>query len=161
MVILTRRTNPVCLSCALNFRHLKMENSYLRRLLTTLETPFSSSVISAMLCLDSQRFCVHPVELGMELYLNVNVSKIRLKYPKQIGLPQAYSNRHVIFADARCVTLSDNKNDGLKVIRDDPESVLVPYRDNVTITCTSPGRHLRNTLTSSFRQCVYDPKPVS
>ncbi|XP_022825719.1 sushi, von Willebrand factor type A, EGF and pentraxin domain-containing protein 1 isoform X1 [Spodoptera litura] len=60
---------------------------------------------------------------------------------------------------ARCVTLSDDKNDGLKVIRDDPDSVLVPYRDNVTITCTSPGRQLRNTVTSSFRQCVYDPKP--
>lgn len=66
-----------------------------------------------------------------------------------------------IISDARCVTLSDDKNDGLKVVRDDPESVLVPYRDNVTITCNSPGRTLRNTLTSSFRQCVYDPKPVS
>lgn len=63
--------------------------------------------------------------------------------------------------DARCVTLSDDKNDGLKVIREDPESVLLPYRDNVTITCTAPGRQLRNTVTSSFRQCVYDPKPVS
>lgn len=58
------------------------------------------------------------------------------------------------------MTLSDDKNDGLRVIRDDPESVLVPYRDNVTITCTSSGRQLRNTLTSGFRQCVYDPKPV-
>ncbi|GBP19642.1 Fibropellin-1 [Eumeta japonica] len=60
---------------------------------------------------------------------------------------------------ARCVTLSDDKNDGLKIIRSDPESVLVPYRDNVTITCTSSGRQLRNTLTAGFRQCVYDPKP--
>lgn len=66
-----------------------------------------------------------------------------------------------MITDARCVTLSDDKNDGLQVIRDDPESVLVPYRDNVTITCTSPGKQLRNTLTASFRQCVYDPKPVS
>lgn len=65
-----------------------------------------------------------------------------------------------MFTDARCVTLSDDKNDGLKVIRADPESVLVPYRDNVTITCQSPGRQLRNTVTSGFRQCVYDPKQV-
>lgn len=64
------------------------------------------------------------------------------------------------FSDARCVTLSDDKNEGLMIIRDDPESVLVPYRDNVTITCASGGRQLRNTVTSSFRQCVYDPKPV-
>ena len=69
--------------------------------------------------------------------------------------------KYKFILDARCVTLSDDKNDGLQIIRDDPESVLVPYRDNVTITCTSPGRQLRNTLSSSFRQCVYDPKPVS
>lgn len=71
------------------------------------------------------------------------------------------TNTFIIFTDARCVTLSDDKNDGLKIIREDPESVLLPYRDNVTITCTSAGRQLRNTVSSSFRQCVYDPKPVS
>jgi len=45
------------------------------------------------------------------------------------------------------------------VARPDPESVLVPFRDNVTITCGSPGRQLRATASSGFRQCVYDPKP--
>lgn len=81
---------------------------------------------------------------------------IQCKYYKYSPLIKFY----ILIKDARCVTLSDDKNDGLKVIREDPESVLVPYRDNVTITCTSPGRTLRNTISSSFRQCVYDPKPV-
>jgi len=45
------------------------------------------------------------------------------------------------------------------VARPDPESVLVPFRDNVTITCGSAGRQLRATASSGFRQCVYDPKP--
>jgi hypothetical protein len=39
------------------------------------------------------------------------------------------------------------------------DSILVPYKENVTITCSVPGRRLRNTASSSFRQCVYDPKP--
>lgn len=75
--------------------------------------------------------------------------------------PYYINHNYTVFIDARCVTLSDDKNDGLKIIREDPESVLLPYRDNVTITCTAAGRQLRNTVTSSFRQCVYDPKPVS
>lgn len=33
------------------------------------------------------------------------------------------------------------------------------FKENVTLTCKSVGRSLRNTATSSFRQCVYDPKP--
>ncbi|XP_063243609.1 sushi, von Willebrand factor type A, EGF and pentraxin domain-containing protein 1 isoform X2 [Bacillus rossius redtenbacheri] len=60
---------------------------------------------------------------------------------------------------AKCVSLPDDKNDGLKVIRQDPESVLVPFRENVTLTCGNTGRVLRKTVTSGFRQCVYDPKP--
>lgn len=59
------------------------------------------------------------------------------------------------------MTLSDDRNDGLSIIRSDPDSVLVPFRENVTITCKSPGRYLRNTASSGFRQCVYDPKQVS
>ncbi|KAI8115214.1 CUB and sushi domain-containing protein 1 [Lucilia cuprina] len=60
---------------------------------------------------------------------------------------------------AKCVSLPDDKLEGLSVVRPDPESVLVPFRDNVTINCNSPGRQLRSTASSGFRQCVYDPKP--
>ncbi|CAG9863735.1 unnamed protein product [Phyllotreta striolata] len=60
---------------------------------------------------------------------------------------------------AQCVSLPDDKNEGLKVLRNDEDSVLVPFRDNVTLNCNSNGRSLRRTSTSSFRQCVYDPKP--
>lgn len=65
----------------------------------------------------------------------------------------------VLFSDAKCVSLPDDKLEGLTVARPDPESVLVPFRDNVTITCGSAGRQLRATASSGFRQCVYDPKP--
>lgn len=62
-------------------------------------------------------------------------------------------------SDAKCVSLPDDKVGGLAVIRPDPESVLVSFRENVTLTCKSPGRNLRSTASSTFRQCVYDPKP--
>lgn len=64
-------------------------------------------------------------------------------------------------ADAVCVSLPDDKNDGLVVSRTDPESVLVPFKLNVSLSCQNTGRYLRKTATSNFRQCVYDPKPVS
>ncbi|XP_055681349.1 sushi, von Willebrand factor type A, EGF and pentraxin domain-containing protein 1 isoform X2 [Lutzomyia longipalpis] len=60
---------------------------------------------------------------------------------------------------AKCVSLPDDKQSGLAVLRPDQESVLVQFRDNVTLTCNSPGRKLRGTASSGFRQCVYDPKP--
>uniref|UniRef100_A0A1B0DP48 Sushi domain-containing protein n=1 Tax=Phlebotomus papatasi TaxID=29031 RepID=A0A1B0DP48_PHLPP len=60
---------------------------------------------------------------------------------------------------AKCVSLPDDKQSGLAVLRPDQESVLVQFRDNVTLTCGSPGRKLRSTASSGFRQCVYDPKP--
>ncbi|XP_073822904.1 sushi, von Willebrand factor type A, EGF and pentraxin domain-containing protein uif isoform X2 [Musca autumnalis] len=60
---------------------------------------------------------------------------------------------------AKCVSLPDDKMEGLSVLRPDPESVLVPFRENVSITCNAPGRQLRSTASSGFRQCVYDPKP--
>lgn len=63
--------------------------------------------------------------------------------------------------DAVCVSLPDDKNKGLVVSRPDQESVLVPFRQNVSLTCQNTGRYLRKTATSNFRQCVYDPKPVS
>ncbi|XP_072154980.1 uncharacterized protein uif isoform X2 [Bemisia tabaci] len=60
---------------------------------------------------------------------------------------------------AKCVSLPDDKQEGLSVIRKDKETVLVPFKENVTLHCGSNGRHLRHTATSGFRQCVYDPKP--
>ncbi|KAK6617037.1 hypothetical protein RUM44_005394 [Polyplax serrata] len=60
---------------------------------------------------------------------------------------------------AVCVSLPDDKNEGLKVSKPDPESVLVSFRHNVSLTCQNTGRFLRKTATSHFRQCVYDPKP--
>lgn len=62
------------------------------------------------------------------------------------------------FVDAKCVSLPDDKVGGLAVIRPDAESVLVNFKENVTLTCNSLGRSLRTTATSNFRQCVYDPK---
>ncbi|KAG8295757.1 calcium ion binding [Homalodisca vitripennis] len=60
---------------------------------------------------------------------------------------------------AKCVSLPDDVEEGLSVLRSDRESVLVPFRENVTLKCSNNGRQLRGTATSSFRQCVYDPKP--
>ncbi|KAK7873875.1 hypothetical protein R5R35_005737 [Gryllus longicercus] len=60
---------------------------------------------------------------------------------------------------ATCVSLPDIVADGLTVVREDPNSVLVPFRENVTVNCGATGKILRKTATSGFRQCVYDPKP--
>ncbi|XP_075226178.1 sushi, von Willebrand factor type A, EGF and pentraxin domain-containing protein uif [Lycorma delicatula] len=60
---------------------------------------------------------------------------------------------------AKCVSLPDDKAEGLQVIRLDKESVLVPFTENVTLKCNNNGRKLRGTATSGFRQCIYDPKP--
>ena len=38
-------------------------------------------------------------------------------------------------------------------------SPSIPFGQNVTIACDETGRSLRRTLTSGFRQCVYDPRP--
>lgn len=66
-----------------------------------------------------------------------------------------------IFLDAKCVSLPDDKAEGLSVLRANTDTVLVPFKENVTLRCNSVGRKLRGTVTSGFRQCVYDPKPVS
>lgn len=65
-----------------------------------------------------------------------------------------------MISDAQCVSLPDDKSNGLSVIRQDQTSVLVPFRENVTLNCGTTGRVLRRTATSGFRQCVYDPKQV-
>lgn len=65
------------------------------------------------------------------------------------------------FTVAKCVSLPDDKAEGLKVSRFEKDAVLVPFKENVTLKCENSGRILRGTATSGFRQCVYDPKPVS
>lgn len=66
-----------------------------------------------------------------------------------------------MFAVAKCVSLPDDKIEGLKVSRFENDAILVPFKENVTLKCENSGRTLRGTSTSGFRQCVYDPKPVS
>lgn len=58
------------------------------------------------------------------------------------------------------MSLPDDKTEGLTVLRPDKDSVLVPFKGNVTLQCGNTGRKLRGTATSGFRECVYDPKPV-
>lgn len=77
----------------------------------------------------------------------------------QLTLTNHWCNKKY-FLDAQCVSLPDDKNEGLKILRNDEASVLVPFRENVTLQCGNTGRQLRKTATSGFRQCVYDPKPV-
>lgn len=74
--ILTKETNLVSLSCAHLLQHQKTANCYPQRVTITLEILFSSNVTLDSLCLDSRHCSVHLVELGTELPLNVNVSKI-------------------------------------------------------------------------------------
>lgn len=57
------------------------------------------------------------------------------------------------YVDAKCVSLPDDKVSGLTVARSDPESVLVNFKENVTLNCNSNGRNLRSTASSTFRQC--------
>lgn len=90
----------------------------------------------------------------MDLFPNANV-----RFILDILLISAFNSCKI--SDAQCVSLPDDKNEGLKILRADEASVLVPFRENVTLLCGNTGRKLRNTATSGFRQCVYDPKPVS
>lgn len=92
---------------------------------------------------------------GTELFQSVNVSISHNNH----YLSKLFIVFLRVFSDAKCVSLPDDKVGGLAVIRPDEGSVLVAFKDNVTLTCSSMGRSLRNTATSSFRQCVYDPKP--
>jgi len=65
---------------------------------------------------------------------------------------------------AQCVPLSDDQPEGLTVARSSSstnpaEAGLVPYGQNITLTCSEPGRPLARSPMSSSRQCVYDPRP--
>ncbi|XP_045124302.1 sushi, von Willebrand factor type A, EGF and pentraxin domain-containing protein 1-like isoform X1 [Portunus trituberculatus] len=58
---------------------------------------------------------------------------------------------------ASCELLPDDAAQGLNLIGGDAETSLVPFMQNVTVSCSAEGRPLRDTLTAGFRQCVYDP----
>ena len=82
-----------------------------------------------------------------------------------------WNNSAPVCQPSMCAVLSDSPSEGLAVIRPSTlvnassngtitvSSSLVPYGENITLTCSEPGRPLARTLTSSFRQCVYDPRP--
>ena len=55
--------------------------------------------------------------------------------------------------------LQDEPAEGLTVNRPNADEILIGFQENVTFTCSQPGRPLRSSLTAPFRQCVYDPKP--
>ncbi|XP_071520140.1 uncharacterized protein uif isoform X2 [Panulirus ornatus] len=60
---------------------------------------------------------------------------------------------------AACEPLQDDPLQGLSLNYADPDAALVPFMENVTVTCSIEGRPRKNSLTSGFRQCVYDPQP--
>lgn len=100
----------------------------------------------------------------MVLYLNATVSFSVYFKNKQIFKEKnkfLYCYSYYLLLDAQCVSLGENKHDGLSVVRLNKDSKLVPFKENVTIQCNNPGRHLRRTASSGFRQCVYDPKQVT
>lgn len=57
------------------------------------------------------------------------------------------------------MSLPNDKNEGLIVLRPNMDIPLVSFKENVTLTCSSLGRSLRGTATSDIRQCVFDPRP--
>ncbi|XP_028967225.1 uncharacterized protein LOC108863645 [Galendromus occidentalis] len=59
---------------------------------------------------------------------------------------------------AKCLGLHDDPAQGLS-LRSNSHDNYVAFQDNVTISCSETGRPLRNTATSEFRQCVYNPQP--
>ncbi|XP_045614794.2 uncharacterized protein uif isoform X1 [Procambarus clarkii] len=60
---------------------------------------------------------------------------------------------------AACEPLRNNPEEHLTVHFTKPDAPVIPFMENETITCNQEGRPLRNTLTSGFRECVYDPQP--
>ncbi|XP_042883171.1 sushi, von Willebrand factor type A, EGF and pentraxin domain-containing protein 1-like isoform X2 [Penaeus japonicus] len=60
---------------------------------------------------------------------------------------------------ASCAPLQDDPAQGLMLNYADPDKPEIPFMENVTVSCNIPGRPLRKTLTSGFRECVYDPQP--
>ena len=60
-------------------------------------------------------------------------------------------------ADRQFVLLAE----GLTVARFGPADTnqLVPYGQNLSLSCNEPGRPLARTPTAIFRQCVYHPRP--
>ncbi|CAL4150116.1 unnamed protein product [Meganyctiphanes norvegica] len=60
--------------------------------------------------------------------------------------------------EAQCAPLQDDPAQGLTLSQSAAEVETISFNKNVSITCNQPGRPLRNTMTSNFRQCVYDPQ---
>ncbi|UYV83192.1 clec-78 [Cordylochernes scorpioides] len=56
---------------------------------------------------------------------------------------------------AQCTKFADDPSQGLQI--EGPEEGPVPFLSNVTVACKEPGRPMRPTASSHFRQCVYDP----
>ncbi|KAK3869849.1 hypothetical protein Pcinc_024872 [Petrolisthes cinctipes] len=60
---------------------------------------------------------------------------------------------------AACQTLPNDPVQGLNMIATNSDAPVVPFMQNVSISCGMEGRPLRKTLISGFRECVYDPRP--
>ncbi|KAB7498637.1 Fibropellin-1 [Armadillidium nasatum] len=63
-----------------------------------------------------------------------------------------------VCSPATCAPIQSHIEQGMSIIPSDSD--LVPFMENVTISCTKEGKPLRETATSSFRQCVFDLLPV-
>ncbi|XP_064091137.1 sushi, von Willebrand factor type A, EGF and pentraxin domain-containing protein 1-like isoform X2 [Macrobrachium nipponense] len=60
---------------------------------------------------------------------------------------------------ASCAPLGDDPAQGLTISYPDPDAPVVPFMGNISIMCNQDGRPARSTMTSRFRECVYDPQP--
>ena len=52
---------------------------------------------------------------------------------------------------ATCTSLSDDPAEGLVVVREDENELLVPFGQNISLSCEQPGKPLRNRATANFR----------
>eukprot|EP00096_Caligus_rogercresseyi_P005025 TRINITY_DN1980_c0_g2_i1.p1 TRINITY_DN1980_c0_g2~~TRINITY_DN1980_c0_g2_i1.p1 ORF type:complete len:2992 (-),score=731.35 TRINITY_DN1980_c0_g2_i1:531-9380(-) len=57
---------------------------------------------------------------------------------------------------AQCFNIEGSPASGLLNESPDPE---IPFMSNISLSCTRTGHPLRSSLTSSFRQCVFNPTP--
>ena len=67
---------------------------------------------------------------------------------------------HIILV-AKCEVLPDVPGEGLRILRPDPNTTLIPFGANVSIECNDIGRENKQTPFGFFRQCVYDPRQGS
>ncbi|XP_040577922.1 uncharacterized protein uif [Lepeophtheirus salmonis] len=57
---------------------------------------------------------------------------------------------------AQCFNVDGNESEGLVI---DSKELEIPFKQNVTVYCEKSGKPLRRTVTSNFRQCVFNPTP--